>query len=81
MVAYKIRVYKVIGKNKYRIDAMGTVLIVTPQAVEIETNNQPMPIMVGKTAKLLYNAVATQNKQVLKTLLPVVLETATLLLA
>lgn len=70
-----MKIYR--GWQKYRVVIGDMSFIVTPQAVE--SNDQLL--MVGKPAKILYEAIATQNKQVLKTLLPTLIQTATLLLS
>jgi hypothetical protein len=76
MTRKTIRVYKVIGKNKYKIDAMGTVLIVTPTSVFDDANNV---IAVWPTSKLLFDALYYHDKNKLRAVLPAILETAKLL--
>ena len=72
-----IRVYKVIGKNKYKIVLpTGVALIVTPTSVFDDASNV---IAVWPTSKLLYDALYYHDKNKLRALLPTLLETAKLL--
>jgi len=75
----RVRVYKVIGKNKYKLKLfMGTKsmeLIVTPTSVFYDAN----VIAVWPTSKHLYESLYFRNLHALRVILPTLIQTALLL--
>jgi hypothetical protein len=71
----RVRIYKSITSEKYKIILPGIELVVTPQMVH--SNGEV--IAVGTTATSLYWAIMLRNKNTLRSMLPTLLEVTKLL--